>query len=813
MDSLRSDLRHACRRLLASPGFAAIAILSIALGVGASTAVFGAVRAVLFAALPYPEAHRVVALSDRGPRGGRLPTTYGTYLEISARSHSFERLAVADRWQPALVATGGDPEQLTGDRVSADYFRALGVTPALGRDFDAADDLPGGPLVAVVSSGLAARRFGGAAQILGSSIVLDGVAYTVIGVLPAGFRNALAPAAEVWTPLRFRAAPDFQGPEWGHHQRMVGRLVRGVSPAEAEREIESIGRAPAAEFPRPAWAALERGLIIESLQDAMAVGIRPALLAILGAVFLLLVVACVNVSNLLLTRAISRRAELAVRTALGAGRARLVWQLVAESLLIALLGGLAGVGIAVAINRSLVSFAPAELTRTGALHLDASVFVIALAVSTVVGLVAGVLPGLRGVQAHTYVAVRAGSQGTDAGHRLVRRALVVAQVALAFVLVASTALLYRSVDGLLATAPGFDDEDVFTLQVVATGRRYDSPAAQAQFYERALDAVRGLPGVIDAAFTSQLPLSGESDVYGVAFESESRANDQSSGAAQRYAVTADWFRTMRIPLVEGRLLGADDRPDTAQAVLINESFAKRRFGARSPIGQRLRMGPYLSRPDAPWATIVGVVGDVKQTSLALDSPDAVYFAMGQWAWVDVVQSIAIRTRADPAVLAPSVERAIWSVDPTPPLVRVTTMKQLVAASEAQRSFALVVFAAFALTAVVLAVVGLYGVVARSVEERERELGVRAALGASPRRVAALVVRQGLALAAIGILLGALGAAGVTRGLSSLLFGITPLDGLTFAVTVVGLLGVSLLACGIPAARAARVDPALALRAE
>jgi len=324
MDSLRSDLRHACRRLLASPGFAAIAILSIALGVGASTAVFGAVRAVLFAALPYPEAHRVVALSDRGPRGGRLPTTYGTYLEIAARSHSFERLAVADRWQPALVATGGDPAQLTGDRVSADYFRALGVTPALGRDFDAADDLPGGPLVAVVSSGLAARRFGGAAQILGSSIVLDGVAYTVIGVLPAGFRNALAPAAEVWTPLRFRAAPDFQGPEWGHHQRMVGRLVRGVSLADAEREIESIGRAPAAEFPRPAWAALERGLIIESLQDAMAVGIRPALLAILGAVFLLLVVACVNVSNLLLTRAISRRAELAVRTALGAGRARLV---------------------------------------------------------------------------------------------------------------------------------------------------------------------------------------------------------------------------------------------------------------------------------------------------------------------------------------------------------------------------------------------------------------------------------------------------------------------------------------------------------
>jgi putative ABC transport system permease protein len=813
MDSLRSDLRHACRRLIASPGFAAIAILSIALGVGASTAVFGAVRAVLFAALPYPEAHRVVALTDRDSEGGRLPTTYGTYREIAARSHFFERLAVADRWQPALVAAGGDPERLTGDRVSADYFRVLGVAPALGRDFDAADDLPGGPLVAVVSAGLAARRFGGGAGILGSSIVLDGIAYTVIGVMPPGFRNALAPAAEVWTPLRYRAATDFQGPEWGHHQRMVGRLVPGVSLAQAEREIESIGGAPAAEFPRPAWATLERGLIVESLQDSMTTGVRPALLAILGAVFLLLVVACVNVSNLLLTRALARRAELAVRTALGAGRARLARQLVTESLLIALLGGVAGVGVAVAVDRALASFAPPELTRTGALGLDASVFVIALAVSTVVGLVAGVVPGLRGVQAHTYFAVRAGSHGTNAGQQLVRRTLVVTQVALAFVLLASTALLYRSVDGLLATAPGFDDEGVLTLQVVATGRRYDSPAELAQFYERALDAVRGLPGVAEAAFTTQLPLSGDSDNYGVAFESEPRANDQSSGAALRYVVTPDWFRTMRIPLVEGRLLGADDRVGAPQAVLINESFAKRRFGTRSPIGQRLRMGPYVLQPDAPWATIVGVVGDVKQTSLALDSPDAVYFAMGQWLWVDVVQSIAIRTRADPAALAPSVERAIWSVDPTPPLVRVTTMKGLVAASEAQRSFALLVFAAFALTAVVLAVVGLYGVVARSVEEREHELGVRAALGASPRRVAAFVVRQGMALAAIGILLGALGAAGVTRGLSSLLFGVSPLDGLTFGATVIALAGVSLLACGIPAARAARVDPAIALRAE
>jgi predicted permease len=814
MDSLASDFRYASRRLLASPGFALIAIASIALGVGASAAVFGAVREILFAALPYPQAQRVVALTDRDSGGGRLPATYGTYREIAARSHTFAYLAVADRWQPALVAAAGDPERLSGDRVSADYFRVLGVAPALGRDFAAADDLPGGPLVAVVSAGLAARRFGGAAAVLGQPIVLDGVPYVVIGVMPAGFRNALAPTAEVWAPLQYRAqVGSFQGPEWGHHVRALGRLAPGVSLTQAEGEIESIGRAPAADFPRPPWASLANGLLVESLQDSLTTDVRPALLAILGAVFLLLVVACVNVSNLLLARTLARRAELAVRTALGAGRAELTRQLMTESLLISLLGGVAGGGVAIAVDRALQSFAPPEFSHAGAFGVDASVFVIALAVSTLVGVAAGVAPGLRGVRENMYVAVRAGSHATDARHQTVRRLLVVTQVALAFVLLTSTALLYRSVEKLLATAPGFDAERVLTLQVVATGRRYGSSAEIAQFYERALDAVRGLPGVVDAAFTSQLPLSGDLDGYGVAFESEPRADDRNSSSALRYVVTPDWFRTMKIPLIEGRVLGADDRPGGAQAVLVNESFAKRRFGTRSAIGQGLRMGPYIGSADAAWATIVGVVGDVKQTSLALDSPDAVYFAMGQWAWVDVVQSLAIRTRGDPAALVPSVERAIWSVDATPPLVRVTTMAELLAASEAQRSFALAVFAAFAFTAVALAVVGLYGVVARRVEERTRELGVRAALGASPGRVAALVVRQGMALAALGIFVGALGAVAVARGLSSLLFGVSPVDAPTFGVTIVVLAGVSLLACGLPAARAARVDPAITLRAE
>jgi putative ABC transport system permease protein len=813
MDFLRSDLRHACRRLLASPGFALLAITSIALGVGASTAVFGAVRAILFAALPYPQAQRVVALTDRDSEGGRLPVTYGTYREIAERSRAFERLAVADRWQPALVAAAGDPERLDGDRVSADYFRVLGVAPALGRDFAAADDVRGEPPVAIVSASLAARRLGGAPVALGRPIVLDGATYIVIGVLPQGFKNALAPTAEVWVPLRYRAAAGFQEPEWGHHLRMVGRLAAGVTLAQAVTETRSIGQSPAPEFSRPAWAPMSDGLIVESLLDSMTIGVRSALLAILGAVFLLLAIACVNLSNLLLARTLARRAELAIRTALGAGSARLLRQLVTEGLVITLAGGMAGIGVAVAMEAVLESLAPASLARAGAFELDASVFALALIVSTLVGLVAGVLPGLSGIRDGTYTAVRAGSHATDSQHRVTRRTLVVTQVALAFVLLTSAGLLFRSVEKLLATEPGFDAERVLTMQVVATGRRYGSFAELAQFYERALDAVRALPGVAGAAFTSQLPLSGDSDDYGVAFESDTRGDRRSAASAVRYVVTPDWFATMGIPLLAGRLLGAEDNPSAPQAALINASFARRRFGAQSPIGQRLRMGPYLGRSDDQWATVVGVVGDVKQTSLALESPDAVYFAMGQWLWVDVVQSLAIRARTDPAALVPSVERAIWSVDPTPPLVRVATMKDLLEASEEQRRFALVVFATFALTAVVLAVVGLYGVVSRSVEERRRELGVRAALGASPGRVAALVIRQGMTLAGAGIAVGVLGSAAATRALSSLLFGVSPIDAFAFGGTIAVLTGVALLACGVPAARAARVDPAITLRAD
>jgi putative ABC transport system permease protein len=539
--------------------------------------------------------------------------------------------------------------------------------------------------------------------------------------------------------------------------------------------------------------------------------VRPTLLAILGAVLMLLAIACVNVTNLLFARGAERSGELAMRAALGAARPRLVRQLLTESLLLALVGGAAGLGVAAACVRALLALAPPELPRIDAVGIDAPAFLFALALTTFVGLAVGLAPALRGTGGPLRSAMGAGARATSAGRQLLRRALVVTQVALALVLLVSAGLLLRSVARLLTSTPGFDASHVLTMQVVTSGSRARSNAELLAFFQQALDAVRAVPGVREAAFTSQLPLSGDSDTYGPVFESAPSDDPDGDPSAFRYAVTPDWFRAMAIPLLRGRLLDSRDRPGAPESVLISESFAKHRFGARDPLGQRVRFGPETAGSGRPWDVIVGIVGDVKQTSLALGPPDAFYVAMGQWPWVDPVQSLVVRTEVDAAGLAPAVRRAVWSVDPTPPIVRVATMDRLLAASEARRRFALTVFAAFALAALLLAALGLYGVLAGSVVERRRELGVRSALGASPGGLLAHVVRQGMTLTALGIAIGVGAAAAVTRMLATLLFGVTPLDPLTYACVIALLSAISAAACWAPAWRAARVDPAITLR--
>ena len=812
VESFAADVRYAARQLRTHAASSAMSILTLALGIGATTAIFSAVNPILLESLPYPQADRIVVVSDRAGDGSPVEPTFGTFTELHARSRSFQRLAVSDRWQPSITGTS-EPERLIGERVSASYFATLGVGPAVGRDFADGEDRPGGPNVAIISDRLLQRRFGGDRSMIGRQITLDDVEYLVIGVMPPGFLNAAASGVDVWAPLQDRTAASFDSREWGHHYRIIGRLAANVTADQATTEMAAIGRAPVPQFARPPWADMKSGMLVRSLHDAVIADVKPALLAIVGAVLLLLAIACVNVTNLLLARGAQRRGEFAMRIALGAGGSRLVRQLLTESVVVAVLGGALGLGVAQIGVRALIALSPAGLPRVDAIELNASVFAFALAATTIIGLVVGFVPALSATRAGFRDALQQNSRRAAGGRTAARRALVVAEVALALVLLVSAGLLMRSLEHLFAVTPGFRASRLLTMQVIAPGNAYRSDTARRLFYQQALDAVRQVPGVTAAAFTSQLPLSDDLDAYGYAFQSTPNVKAGADGSALRYAVTPAYFATMGIPLRRGRLLESTDLPGGPEAIVISESLARRKFGKQNPIGQRVKFGPETGADTRPWDIIVGVVGDVKQQSLALSQTDAFYVALGQWWWVDNVQSLVVRTTGDPLALVPSIKRAIWSVDKNQPIQRIITMDGLIATTASQRRFALVIIETFAFAALVLAAIGIYGVLSGSVSERMREIGVRSALGASKRSILSLVLRQGLALALLGVVIGLTGAVAATRAIMSMLFDVSRLDPVTYGGVIALLVGVSVLACWVPAWRAARVDPAITLRAE
>jgi putative ABC transport system permease protein len=807
-ETVVQDFRYAFRQLRRNPGFACTAVVILGLGIGASTAIFSAVNPILFAPLPYPNANRITMIWYAGEDGSRQPQAFHTYRELAERSRAFEAIAVMKQWQPTL-AGGNQPERFDGQQVSAGYFRALGLAPVLGRDFQAADDVLNGPRVVIVSDGLWRRRFGGDSSILGGPVKLDGEIYTLIGVMPRGFDNVLAPSADVWSPLQYDAGniASIETKEWGHHLRMVGRLRTGLSMDLAKKDLDWIAHTPAPEFPRPRFGSLAHGLIVSSLQEDVTRGVKPALLAVFGAVILLLLIACVNVTNLLLARGAQRSGEFAMRAALGAGRTRLIRQLLTESLLLAALGGACGMMVAQFGVQALLALSPPELPRIGAIHLDGAVFAFALGITALIGLVVGLVPARHAARGDLHVGVQQNSARTARGQQLTRRTLVVAEVALALVLLVSAGLLFHSLRRLIAVPPGFDGSNLLTMLVQTYGRRYDDDRVCHQFFEQALDRVRDLPGVSAAAFTSQLPLSGDHDVYGARFE-----NDASEVyyPVFRYAVTPGYFETISIPLRRGRLLGAQDVAGAPAAIVISESLAKRRFPDQDPIGKRVHVGGPVA---TSLFTIVGVVGDVKQKSLALSDSDAVYTTTTQWHWADGTLSLLVRGKGDAAALTTAIKNAIWSVDGEQPIVRVVTMDNLLAASAAERRFVLILFEAFGLVALILAATGIYGVLSGSVTERMREIGVRAALGATRRDIVALVVRQGMTLTGFGIVIGLAGAVVASQFLVTLLFSVSLADPVTY-FGVIGLLGaVSAIACGVPAWRAANVDPSITLRAE
>ena len=801
-----ADIRYAARRLARGRSFTAVAIVTLSVGIGATTAIFGAVRAVLLEPLPYPHADRVVMISDITSQGEPLPVTFGTYREIAARARAFEALAPIRFWQPTLAGRF-EPERLTGELVGAGFFHALGVPPAMGRDFVAAEDRPDGARVAIISHDLWRRRFGADPAILGRTTTLDGTQYEVIGVMPATFRNAVAPSAEIWAPLQYNTIYGPQSREWGHHLRLVGRLQAGTTLEAAREELNQIARKPVADFPRVAWAALPNGLITTSLQTDMTRAIRPMLIDVFGGVILLLVIACVNVTNLLLARGAQRRGEFAVRAALGAGRRRLFQQLLTESVLLSVISGAVAVAVAAIVCSTLVALAPPGLPRVDSIRVDTRVFGFALLLATLVGTLVGIVPAVTATGQDLRANAQETSRRAGTRHHRLRRFLVAAEVAVALVLLASAGLLFRSVDHVYAAPVGFTASGLLTMQVQKLGGPGDSNATRLRFYTRALEAVRAVPGVSSAAYTSLLPLGIFIDVYGIHFEADPGAD--ADGAALRYAVSPDYFRVLELPLRTGRLLDEHDTATAPRAALLNEAFARRKFGDRGAIGQRFRLGP----TEGDWYTVVGVVGDTHQSALDVAPPDAVYITAEQWHWVDPAMTIIIRGSGDVTALAPLVRRAIWSVDKDVPVVREATMGDLRKRAIADRSFALTLFEAFGLAALVLVTTGIYGVLSGIVTERTQEIGIRAALGATRGGVIGLVVRDGVALAIAGVVIGLTIAAATTRALGALLFGVSPLDPPTYAAVVVLLLAASVVACVAPAYRAASIDPSVALRVE
>jgi putative ABC transport system permease protein len=549
--------------------------------------------------------------------------------------------------------------------------------------------------------------------------------------------------------------------------------------------------------------------IVTSLQADVARDIKPALVISLGAVVLLLAIACVNVTNLLLVRATQRRGEFALRTALGAARSRMIRQMLTESLLLAVLGGGAGIGVAMLGVRALVALSPPNLPRVAAIAVDTGVLGFCLAITTLIGLVIGLIPAVQAARSAPSAALPQAAGRATGRHRRTRSALVVGEVSLAVLLLVSSGLLWRSLESLLAVRAGFDAADLLTVQVQTSGARYRDQDTTLRFFAQSLETVRNLPGVTAAAFTSQLPLSGEVDLYGVHFDPVPPDDPGEVSGTFRYSVSPGYFETMRIPLLRGRLFDERDRDGSPRVALISESMARRRLPGRDAIGERLRIGP----ADGPLYTVVGVVGDVKQLSLALNEAEAVYTTEAQWRFGDPAISMVIRAHGSPAALVPAVRQAIWSVDKTQPVVRVAMMDDLVGSTVAVRRFALILTQVFACAALVLAAAGMYGVLAGSVGERTREIGIRSALGASRRNILALVVREGMLLNGLGTAIGLAGAIASSQLLATMLYAVSPFDLMTYAGVIAVMIGVSAIACWTPAWRALQLDPATTLRSE
>ena len=805
LDEFRQDAAFALRSLRAAPGFAAVALLTLALGIGANTAVFSVVRGVLLRPLPFPEADRVARLWHANPQGGeeRSRVSEPDFRDWEAGSTRFASLAgyfYAPGGSGADLTGAGRPERLEGAFVTPRFFETLGTPAALGRTLrpDEASD-PDDHFV-VLSHGTWVQRFGGDPGILGRSLTLDGQPHTVVGVMPPDFTFP-GERLDYWIPLSTIPADDIGRQRGSRFLDVIGRLAPGATLEQARDELSAVARRVAEREPEAeGWTEVTAVPVRESLVGE----VRRPLLVLLGAVAFVLLITCVNLASLLLARGTARRRELAVRAALGAGRGRIVRQLLTESLVLALAGGVLGVGLAVLGVRALGALGAAGLPRAEAVRMDGGVLLYALALSTAAGLLFGLLPALRATSRELAGTLRGGGRGTVGapGQRL-RAALVVAEVALAVVLVAGAGLAARSFARLVGVDPGFQPRGV--LAVKLSMRDDEDGQPRASYYNALLDRIAAVPGVRAVGAAKDFPLRGTGEEW-----APIGIPPAAGGSAEREArlpvihVSADYFRAMGVPLREGRAFTAADREDAPLVWIVNEAFRRRYFPGESVVGKTLLVG------GTPF-TVVGVVGDVRQRSLAEPAEPTAYmhYLQNQRSGL----SLAIRTEGDPLRYAAAVREAVWQVDRDQTITSVETMEQVVGADVARPRLLAALLLLFGLMGLLLGALGIYGVLAFMVSQRRQEIGVRVALGAQPRSVLGMVVRQGMALAAAGVAAGLVGAFALTRGMTAILYEVRPNDPATFAGVVAVLLAAALVASWLPARRALRVDPVQALRAD